>query len=172
MVPPAPPAIFVAVVAVAALPPILKLATGVVEVTTRGAVPVAMVEVNCPVTLKLVPVAAPITGVTRVGEVANTATPVPVSSVKAVDKLAEVKEPKEAALPTLVTIPVRLASVVTVAALPPILKLATGVVEVITHGAVPVAMVEVICPLVLIEVGVIAPNPIVKAGVGEDIDHV
>jgi len=36
-----------AVVAVAAFPPILKLATGVVEVTTKGAVPVATVEVNC-----------------------------------------------------------------------------------------------------------------------------
>ena len=37
----------VAVVAVAALPPILKFVTGVVDVTTKGAVPVAIVEVNC-----------------------------------------------------------------------------------------------------------------------------
>ena len=37
---------------------------------------------------RLVPVAAPRTGVTRVGVVANTATPVPVSSVNAVRKLA------------------------------------------------------------------------------------
>ena len=33
-------------VAVAALPPMLRLATGVVEATTNGAVPVANVEVN------------------------------------------------------------------------------------------------------------------------------
>lgn len=50
--PPKPPARLVAVVAevalvaVAALPPMLKLATGVVEVTVSGAVPVAMVAVN------------------------------------------------------------------------------------------------------------------------------
>ena len=69
-----------AVVAVAAFPPILKFATGVVETTVKGAVPVATVELSCPVTDKLVPVAAPITGVTSVGEVENTAAPVPVSS--------------------------------------------------------------------------------------------
>jgi len=68
-----------AVVAVTALPPMLKLATGVVEVTTKGAVPVATVEVNCPLTLKLVPVAVPITGVTRVGVLFITnVVPVPV----------------------------------------------------------------------------------------------
>ena len=36
----------VAVVAVLAFPPIFKLATGVVDVTMNGAVPVAIVEVN------------------------------------------------------------------------------------------------------------------------------
>ena len=77
-----------AVVAVAALPPIFKLATGVVEVTTNGAVPVATVEVNWPDTLKLVPVATPNTGVTKVGDVAKTTEPVPVSSVIAPAKLA------------------------------------------------------------------------------------
>ena len=77
-----------AVVAVAAFPPILKLATGVVEVTTNGAVPVGTVEVNWPETLKLVPVAAPITGVTKVGDVAKTTEPVPVASVIAPAKLA------------------------------------------------------------------------------------
>ena len=51
----------------------------------------------------------------------------------------------EVALPMLVTSPVKFALVVTivaVAALPPILKLATGVVEVTTKGEVPVATVE------------------------------
>ena len=67
------------VVTVPALPPILKLVTGVVDVTTKGAVPVATVEVNEPVRLRLVPVAAPITGVTNVGEVFITKVlPVPV----------------------------------------------------------------------------------------------
>ena len=47
--PPEPAARFVAVVAlvaVAALPPIFKFATGVVEATTNGAVPVAIAEVS------------------------------------------------------------------------------------------------------------------------------
>lgn len=59
----------------------LRLATLVVLLTTKGAVPVVTVEVNCPLTLRLVPVAAPITGVTRVGDVDNTTLPVPVVAV-------------------------------------------------------------------------------------------
>jgi hypothetical protein len=106
------------VVTVAAFPPILKLATGVVDVTTNGAVPVATVEVNCPVTLKLVPVAAPITGVTKVGDVARTATPVPVSSDKAVAKSAEVNDPKDVVFPMDVTAPDKFALVTTVVAFP------------------------------------------------------
>ena len=109
------------VVTVAAFPPIFKLATGVVDVTTNGAVPVATVDVSCPVTLKLVPVAAPNTGVTNVGDVASTATPDPVSFVKAVAKSADVNEPKVVAFPVDVTAPVKLALVVTVAAFPVIL---------------------------------------------------
>jgi len=46
-----------------------RLVTFVVEVTASGAVPVATVEVNWPETLREVPVAAPIAGVVRVGEV-------------------------------------------------------------------------------------------------------
>ena len=88
------------VVTVAALPPILKFVTGVVEVTTSGAVPVATVEVNEPVRLRLVPVAAPITGVTKVGEVFITKVlPVPVCKATLV------------VLPTLVIGPVKLALV-------------------------------------------------------------
>jgi len=69
------------VVTVEALPAVaaLRLATWVVEDTTSGGVPVTTVEVSCPETLKLVPVAAPITGVIRVGEVFITnVDPVPV----------------------------------------------------------------------------------------------
>ena len=70
---------YIPFVTVAAFPPIFKFATGVVDVTTRGAVPIAAVEVNCPVTLRLVPVAAPKTGVTKVGETSITNfDPVPV----------------------------------------------------------------------------------------------
>ena len=57
-------------------------------------------------------------GVTRVGEMANTAAPLPVSSVSAPDRFAEVNVPREVALPAEVTAPERLALVVTVAALP------------------------------------------------------
>jgi len=131
-------------VAVAAFPPILRLATGVVEVTTSGAVPSAIVEitwlpVTFPVNARDVPVAAPMFGVTSVGDVFITnVLPVPVCDAT------------DVALPTLVIGPVRLALVVTVdanvavAALPPILRFATGVVDVTTNGAVPVATVEVI----------------------------
>jgi hypothetical protein len=61
----------------------VRLATGVVLVTTSGAVPVETVEVSCPETEREVPVAAPITGVTRVGDVWRTFRPVPVDPAAA-----------------------------------------------------------------------------------------
>jgi hypothetical protein len=64
-------------------------------------------------------VGVPRIGVTKVGEVANTAEPVPVSSVKAANKLAEVNDPSDVAFPTLVTAPVKLALVVTEPAVRP-----------------------------------------------------
>jgi len=152
----------VAKVAVAALPPILRFATGVVEVTTSGAVPSAIVEitwlpVTFPVNARDVPVDAPMFGVTSVGDVFITnVLPVPVCDATDVALPTLVIGPVKlafvttvVALPTLVTIPVKLALVVTVeanvavAALPPILRLSTGVVDVTTNGAVPVATVEV-----------------------------
>ena len=54
--------------------------------------------------------------VVKVGESEKTAKAVPVSLVSAVRRLAEVKEPSDAALPTEVTIPVKLALVVTLPA--------------------------------------------------------
>jgi hypothetical protein len=69
-----------------------------------------------PLTASVVAVAAPNTGVTKVGLVAKTFAPVPVSSVKAVANCADVNEPKEAALPTEVIAPVKLALVVTLLA--------------------------------------------------------
>jgi hypothetical protein len=64
-------------------------------------------------------VGVPKIGVTKVGEVANTADPVPVSSVNAPKRLAELNDPNDVALPTLVTAPVRLALVVTEPAVKP-----------------------------------------------------
>jgi hypothetical protein len=57
----------------------LRLGTLVVLETTSGAVPVATVDVSWPDTERLVPVAAPMIGVTRVGDVASTTPPVPTS---------------------------------------------------------------------------------------------
>ena len=59
-------------VAVAALPPIFKLLTGVVEVTKKGAIPVAWLETSCPESIKLVPVATPIVGLINSGLVSIT----------------------------------------------------------------------------------------------------
>ena len=80
-----------AVVAVAAFPPMLRLATGVVEVTVNGAVPVDTFDTSTgevmlpPVKVKLVPVATPKAGVVRVGLVSvlfvNVSVPVKVASV-------------------------------------------------------------------------------------------
>ena len=69
-------------------------------------------DVGIVVLLILVAVAAPKTGVTKVGDVAKTATPVPVSFVKAVAKSADVNEPKDVAFPVDVTAPVKFALVV------------------------------------------------------------
>ena len=79
MSPGEPPAIF------AAVPPMLKFVTGVVEATENGAVPVATVESNWlperfPEAVTEVAVAAPRTGVMKVGVFANTNEPEPVSS--------------------------------------------------------------------------------------------
>jgi hypothetical protein len=57
----------------------------VVALATVGAAALTALKL---LNTRLVPVAAPMTGVTSVGVVANTAEPVPVSSVKAVRKLA------------------------------------------------------------------------------------
>ena len=73
-----------------------------------------------PVRLVATPdVGVPKIGVTRVGLVAKTFAPDPVSSVNAVASWAEVNEPSEAALPTEVTAPVKLALVVTLPAVSP-----------------------------------------------------
>jgi hypothetical protein len=85
-----------------------------------ASVPVTPVESGKPVALvRVTEVGVPRIGVTSVGEVAKTAEPVPVSSVKAPARLAELNEPKEVALPTLVTAPVRFALVVTLPAVKP-----------------------------------------------------
>jgi hypothetical protein len=78
------------------------------------------VEIGSPVAfVKVALVGVPRIGVTKVGEVANTAEPEPVSSVKAPARLEELNEPKDVALPTEVTAPVKLALVVTLPAVKP-----------------------------------------------------
>jgi hypothetical protein len=66
----------------------------------------------------LVALAAPNTGVTRVGEVENTAEPEPVSSVSAADRFADVKEPNDVVVLLDVIAPVRLGILVVVVAVP------------------------------------------------------
>jgi hypothetical protein len=105
-------------VAVAALPPILKLDTGVVEVTINGAVPSATFDTNCgavilPVVVRLVPVAAPISGVVNDGLVENTASPLPVSSLITPASSAELVAAKSDNLFSLnATVPVALGNVI------------------------------------------------------------
>ena len=63
--------------------------------------------------------AAAFTVPVKVGEAEKTAEPVPVSSVRAVRRFEEVKEPSTVAFPVEVMAPVRLAFVVTVPAVSP-----------------------------------------------------
>ena len=63
-------------------------------------------------------VGVPSNGVTRVGEVANTLAPVPVSSVSAVKSCSEVKEPNDVVVLTDVIAPVRLGILVVEVAVP------------------------------------------------------
>ena len=158
------PVKFAFVVTDAAVPPMLRFATGVVDDTVNGAVPVATFDtitgaVKLPVVVRLVPVATPITGVTRVGEVFITKVlPVPVWDATLV------------ALPTEVIGPVKFAFVVTDAAVPPMLRFATGVVDDTVNGAVPVATFDTITgavklPVVVRLVPVAAPIfGVIKAG--------
>jgi hypothetical protein len=128
-----------------------RLGTFVVLETTRGDVPVETVDISCPVTDKLVPVAAPIFGVVSVGEVANTLAPVPWVNVVPVPPLAvergvvkeiDVKAPVDAVPPPMApgfanVFPFKLLA----------LRLGTFVVLETTKGAVPVATVEVNWPV-------------------------
>ena len=72
----------------AAVPEIKTIGVVGAMVVALAIVGAAALTALKPLSERLVPVAAPMTGVTSVGVVANTAEPVPVSSVKAVRKLA------------------------------------------------------------------------------------
>ena len=95
----------------------LKLA-GILRFVRFAPLPTKDVAVTTPDTLRLVAVAIPNTGVTRVGLVANTLAPLPVSSVRAVARLAELKEPNEVVVLTDVIAPVKLGILVVVVAAP------------------------------------------------------
>jgi hypothetical protein len=106
-----------------------------------------------PVQLDSVPLeGVPRIGVTRVGEVANTAAPLPVSSVSAAERLAEEKEPSEVALPIDVIAPVRLALVTTVAANEPVPLPVTPPVRVMVWSPVfvPLRLLPVTAPVAAI----------------------
>ena len=119
-------------VAVNALPPILKLLTGVVEVTEKGAIPVAWLETSCPESIKLVPVATPIVGLIKTGLVSITnLLPVPVCEATVV------------VLPKEVIGPFKFALVVTVDAFP---------------FKFPLKLAAVMAPLVLTSVTLEFPN--------------
>jgi len=82
--------------------------------------PLTPLLIGSPVVFVSVPlVGVPKIGVIKVGVSAKTEAPEPVSFVKAVFKESDVKEPNEAALPTLVTSPVKFALVVTFPAVSP-----------------------------------------------------
>jgi hypothetical protein len=96
-----------------------------------------------PETLILVAVAAPNTGVTRVGEVANTATPEPVSSVRAVAKSEELNEPNDVVVLTDVIAPVKLGILVVDDAVPVTLPTKPLVAVIIPDALILVATNEV-----------------------------
>ena len=81
----------------------------------------------------------------KVGAIENTLRPVPVLSVKAVSRLAEVNEPRTVAFPVLVMAPVRLALVVTLLAVKdvavPVMLVPTKVDGVPKFGVVKIGFV-------------------------------
>jgi hypothetical protein len=96
----------------------VRLGILVVDVAVPVSAPTNVVAVTIPETLILVALAAPNTGVTRVGLVANTAEPEPVSSVSAVAKFADVKEPNDVVVLLDVIAPVKLGILVVDVAVP------------------------------------------------------
>jgi hypothetical protein len=108
----------------------VRAPTNVVAVMIPDAlIPDALIVTPEPTTI-LVAVAAPNTGVTSVGLVANTATPEPVSSVSAVANCADVKEPNDVVVLTDVIAPVRFGILVVEVAVP--VSVPTKVVAVTT----------------------------------------
>lgn len=106
-----------------------KFGMFVVDDTTSGAVPVATVEVSCPLTDKDAPVAAPILGVTSVGEVERTTDPKPVDDVAPVPPLATARVPARTIAPVAGDEGVR--------PVVPALKLVTPVAGAATHAGTP-----------------------------------
>ena len=110
--------------------------------------PVTPVVKGRPVALVRTPlVGVPRRGVTSVGLVANTADPVPVSSVRAPKRLAELNDPNDAAFPTEVTAPVKLALVVTLLAVNavavPVMFVPTNALGVPSAGVTSVGLVSI-----------------------------
>ena len=107
-----------------------------------------------------VPVAAPMTGVTKVGVLAKTRASVPVSPVTAVNKLAEEKEPSIVAFPVEVIAPVKLALVMTVAALPTEVTPPVKLALVMTVAALPTEVTPPVKLALVITVAAKLPVPL------------
>jgi hypothetical protein len=114
-----------------------------------------LVNVEPEETTILVAVAIPNEGVTRVGEVANTLAPEPVSSVSAVANCADVKEPNDVEVLTDVIAPVRLGILVVDDAVP--VSAPTNVVAVTT----PVTLTSP--TTVSFDVGLVVPIPTLES---------
>jgi hypothetical protein len=113
----------------------VRLGILVVDVAVPVSAPTNVVAVTIPETLILVALAAPNTGVTNVGLVANTFAPLPVSSVSAVAKFADVNEPNDVVVLLDVIAPVRFGILVVDVAVPvtaPINVVAVTIPETLT----------------------------------------
>ncbi len=127
--------------------PALLISTPLITPVRFAPLPTKDVAVTTPDTLRLVPVAAPNTGVTSVGLVANTLAPEPVSSVSAVAKLEELKEPNDVVVLTDVIAPVKFGILVVVVAVPVTLPL-KDVAVTIPAKLAPVLTFPTSCTLV------------------------
>ena len=127
----------------------------VARVNVFAKFPLNVEAVIIPEELILVALAAPNTGVTRVGLVANTATPVPVSSVSAVARLAELKEPNDVVVLLDVIAPVKLGILVVEVAVPvtvPVIAPTNDVAVITPLKLAPLPKSDVVCVVIPLKV--------------------
>ena len=128
--------------------------TPTVEIETLFIVVVPLKVVE-PETLTLVAVASPSTGVTKVGEVANTLAPEPVSSVNAVAKSEELKEPNDVVVLLDVIAPVKFGILVVDVAVPvtaPVISPTNDVAVITPLKLAPLPKSDVVCVVIPLKV--------------------